>query len=138
MGTRSLVAIETAGKIKSTYVHFDGYLTGVGGVLLRHYNSRKGAQSLAKLGYASSLRATLQETIDGTVEHNRGIKPEKADDRAELLADAYDCDADYTYLFSGGRWLVAETTYACGGESPQAVWLDLVEAHAADMAGENV
>ena len=107
MSTRSLVAVETAGKIKATYVHCDGYVTGVGGTLLRHYNNRKAAQAVAKLGYASSLYGTIAETIDGTVAHNRDVKPSRYVGRFDCLSDADGMNVEYVYLFTGGVWLVA-------------------------------
>lgn len=131
MGTRSLVAIQKAQNIQSSYVHFDGYVTGVGGTILRHYNNTKGALHLAKLGYASSLCATIAETFEHTVEHNRDVQPETLKDRAALLAYADNCNAEYVYLYDNGAWLVAEID-----GSGEEQFKSLLYAYAAIVAGE--
>ncbi len=132
MSTRSRVAIETAGKIKSTYVHFDGYVTGVGGTLLRHYNSHKGAASVAALGCASSLYATLQETVDNTTDHDKDVEAVWSTDLAAYLKTADNTWAEYAYLWTDGRWLVAKIN----GTGEEA-WQELDATHAADMVGED-
>lgn len=43
---------------KSIYCHFDGYLDGVGQVLLDNYNSEKGIDSILELGDMSRLGET--------------------------------------------------------------------------------
>ena len=64
MSTNSLVAyLNEDGSVVSSYVHYDGYATGVGEMLLEHYNSDKLARDLAWcLGYASSLKETISES----------------------------------------------------------------------------
>ena len=61
MSTNSLVAyLREDGSVVSSYVHYDGYSTGVGEMLLENYNSEELARELATdLGYASSLRETI-------------------------------------------------------------------------------
>ena len=61
MSTNSLVAyLNEDGSVVSSYVHYDGYSTGVGEMLLENYNTDKCARDLATtLGYASSLKETV-------------------------------------------------------------------------------
>ena len=67
MSTNSLVAIlEKDNTVTSSYVHYDGYTTGVGELLLENYNSEKLARELATtLGYASSLSETVAKSHEG-------------------------------------------------------------------------
>ena len=47
MSTNSLVAyLNEDGSVVSSYVHYDGYATGVGEMLLEHYNSEERAKIL--------------------------------------------------------------------------------------------
>ena len=64
MSTNSVVAyLNEDGSVVSSYVHYDGYETGVGMMLLEHYNTDKCARDLAStLGYASSLSETVAES----------------------------------------------------------------------------
>ena len=61
MSTNAIVAyVGLDGTVTSSYVHWDGYTTGVGEMLLENYNTDKCARDLAScLGYASSLRETV-------------------------------------------------------------------------------
>ena len=67
MSTNSLVAFSHEdGTVTSSYVHWDGYATGVGKTLLENYNSRELARELATtLGYASSLSETVAASHKG-------------------------------------------------------------------------
>ena len=52
MSTNSVVAyLRSDGSIVSSYVHYDGYETGVGMTLLEHYNSDKRALAVSVGGY---------------------------------------------------------------------------------------
>ena len=67
MSTNSLVAFSHEdGTVTSSYVHWDGYATGVGKTLLENYNSKELAKELATtLGYASSLSKTVAASHKG-------------------------------------------------------------------------
>ena len=53
MSTNSVVAyLRSDGSIVSSYVHYDGYETGVGMTLLEHYNDDKSALLSASPKYA--------------------------------------------------------------------------------------
>ena len=64
MSTNSLVAyLNEDGTVVTSYVHYDGYATGVGELLLENYNTNKCARDLAStLGYASSLKETVADS----------------------------------------------------------------------------
>jgi len=60
MGTRSRIGVMHGDTIKSVYVHWDGYLSGVGATLLAHYDSAR-ANHLVALGNISSLGSRIGE-----------------------------------------------------------------------------
>jgi hypothetical protein len=117
MSTNSLVAyLNEDGSVVSSYVHYDGYATGVGEMLLENYNSDKCARDLATtLGYASSLRETVAASHEDRANS----------DVAEIYEDYHEFEEyirecshlEYVYVWDstkvvGGKWLVAtwETT----------------------------
>jgi len=99
MSTPALVGKENAnGTVTAIYVHFDGYLSGVGESLQRDYRSDAAVDRLLALGNLSTL-------VDE-------VKPYGGDDEA---AASYEDGADYTsqpvawgaeylYLWQGGAW----------------------------------
>ena len=115
MSTNSLVAyLREDGSVVSSYVHYDGYATGVGEMLLENYNSDKCARDLATtLGYASSL----SETVAASHEDRANT------DEAEVFEDYHEFEEyiresshlEYVYVWDstkvvGGKWLVASWT----------------------------
>ena len=68
MSTRARVAIiNKDNSITSSYIHHDGYISGVGGQLLEHYNNGPAASRVARMGYASSLYDTVKESRASSV-----------------------------------------------------------------------
>ena len=114
MSTNSLVAyLNEDGTVVSSYVHYDGYATGVGEMLLENYNSNKCARDLATtLGYASSLRETVADSHEDRANS----------DVAEVYSDYHEFEEyirecshlEYVYVWDTHKdeWLVAswETT----------------------------
>ena len=117
MSTNSLVAyLNEDGSVVSSYVHYDGYATGVGEMLLENYNSDKCARELATtLGYASSLRETVAASHEDRA--NSDVA-EVYEDYHEFEEYIRECShLEYVYVWDstkvvGGKWLVAtwETT----------------------------
>ena len=109
MSTNSLVAIlEKDNTVTSSYVHYDGYTTGVGELLLENYNSEKLARELATtLGYASSLSETVAKSHEG---RSNSDEPEVYEDYHEF--EEYireDQNLEYVYVWDchSDKWLVA-------------------------------
>ena len=68
MSTNSVVGyLRSDGSIVSSYVHYDGYETGVGMTLLEHYNSDERALAVSVGGYYSSLSEDLRESLESSV-----------------------------------------------------------------------
>ena len=109
MSTNSLVAyLREDGSVVSSYVHYDGYATGVGEMLLENYNTDKCARDLATtLGYASSLKETISESH----------KDRANTDEAEVFEDYHEFEEyirecshlEYVYVWDTHKdeWLVA-------------------------------
>jgi len=109
MSTRGAIGMrQPDGSVRAVYVHHDAYVAGVGAILGGWYDSPEKVEALLDLGDLSSLGTTLA----GTVAYHR--------DRGEVMRiarryrdiDVYrrngtsDFEADYLYLYDGGRWLV--------------------------------
>ena len=117
MSTNSLVAyLNEDGSVVSSYVHYDGYATGVGEMLLEHYNSDKLARDLAWcLGYASSLKETISESHEDRANTDEAVVYSDYHEFEEYIRE---CSyLEYVYVWDstkvmGGKWLVAtwETT----------------------------
>ena len=119
MGTRSRVGVMHGDKCKSIYVHWDGYLSGVGKTLFEHYDSAK-ANHLVALGDVSSLDRNVE--IPEGVEHTFGLAAEGVTtfygrDRGEtdcefqvdhtfeeFMETVENCGAEYYYIMRDGVW----------------------------------
>ncbi len=124
MSTRALISIEGAdGKVRSTYVHFDGYPSGAGRILIDHYQTMESVEALLALGFLSALGERIapnpdehhdyENPVEGVCiayHRDRGepIHPASVWANAEdMLANASDRFwAEYCYLFRNGKWYV--------------------------------
>ena len=111
MSTNSLVAFgHEDGTVTSSYVHYDGYSTGVGEVLLENYNTEELARELATtLGYATTLRDTVAKSH----------KDRANSDEPEVYSDYLDFEnyiytnshLEYVYIWDNSpltnKWMVA-------------------------------
>ena len=109
MSTNSLVAIlNEDNTVTSSYVHYDGYTTGVGEILLENYNSEELARELATtLGYASSLSETVAKSHEGRANSD---EPEVYEDYHEFEDNIRECTyLEYVYVWDchSDKWLVA-------------------------------
>ena len=120
MSTNSVVAyLNEDGSVVSSYVHYDGYETGVGMTLLEHYNTDKCARDLAStLGYASSLSETVAESHADRVHTD---EPETFESMEEFeLYLMENSHLEFGYLWTGGKWMVASWTTTVEGTGPYA------------------
>ena len=106
------------GSIVSSYVHYDGYETGVGMTLLEHYNSDERALAVSVGGYYSSLSEDLRESLESSV-HNE--EPEMFDSMTEFETYLMDnSHLEFGYLWTGGKWMVSSWTTTVEGTGPYA------------------
>ena len=119
MSTNSVVAyLRSDGSIVSSYVHYDGYETGVGMTLLEHYNSDERALAVSVGGYYSSLSEDLREPLESSV-HNE--EPEMFDSMTEFETYLMDnSHLEFGYLWTGGKWMVSSWTTTVEGTGPYA------------------
>ena len=109
MSTNSLVAyLNEDGTVVSSYVHYDGYATGVGEMLLEHYNSEERAKDLAWcLGYASSLKETISESHEDRANTDEAETYESYEDFEEYIRECSHLEYVYVWDTHKDEWLVA-------------------------------
>ena len=109
MSTNSVVAyLRKDGSIVSSYIHYDGYETGVGMTLLEHYNSDELAERVSSAGYFSSLSEDMSKSL------GESVHTEEADEFASMeefeLFLMENSHLEFGYLWTGGKWMVASWT----------------------------
>ena len=109
MSTNSLVAyLREDGSVVSSYVHYDGYATGVGEMLLENYNLRVLARDLATtLGYASSLKETISESHKDRANTDEAEVFEDYHEFEEYIRECSHLEYVYVWDFHKDEWLVA-------------------------------
>ena len=147
MGTRSRIGVMHGDKCKSVYAHWDGYLSGNGEILQKHYDSAK-ANHLVALGDLSSLASKIGEKHEfsnpnsyGSAEaeawdkkfddmttfygRDRGEKDvdfrvsESFEDFLELVDG---CGAEYFYVMKDDVWYCG-AIYAVEGMLPNTLYV---------------
>ena len=109
MSTNSLVAyLNEDGSVVSSYVHYDGYATGVGEMLLENYNLRVLARDLAeKLGYASSLGETIAASHEDRANTDEAETYESYEEFEEYIRECSHLEYVYVWDIHKDEWLVA-------------------------------
>ena len=115
MSTNSLVAyLNEDGSVVSSYVHYDGYATGVGEMLLENYNSDKCARDLATtLGYASSLGETVTASHEDRANTDEAIVHTSFEEFEEYVRE--NSYLEYVYVWKNGEWMVSSYTLEVEG-----------------------
>jgi len=109
MSTNALVAyLNEDNSVVSSYVHWDGYTTGVGEMLLENYNTDKCARDLAStLGYASSLRETVAASHEDRANTDEAITYESYEDFEEYISECSFLEYVYVWDSNVSGWIVA-------------------------------
>jgi len=115
MSTNALVAyVELDGTVTSSYVHYDGYTTGVGEMLLENYNTDKCARDLAScLGYASSLRETIADSHEDRANSDEAIVHASFAEFEEYVRE--NSYLEYVYVWTSTKWFVGSYTLEVEG-----------------------
>ena len=110
MSTNALVAFSCAdGTVTSSYVHWDGYTTAVGEMLLENYNSRELARELATtLGYASSLKETVAVSHEDRANSDEAVSHSSFEEFEEYVRE--NSYLEYVYVWKDSEWLVGSYT----------------------------
>jgi hypothetical protein len=131
MGTRSFVGVMVGDKVRAVYVHWDGYLSGVGAGL-QDYTTQAEVEELISHGDRSSL--------DGGYYKDRG---EDGVDPAEYATfeqfyDAADKSwAEYYYIFKDGVWYCGDTYGSTKISKKLVPYTEAVELEEADRESED-
>jgi hypothetical protein len=106
MSTNSVVGyLRSDGSIVSSYVHYDGYETGVGMTLLEHYNSDERALAVSVGGYYSSLSEDLKSSLEESVHTEEVEMFDSMTEFEEYLME--NSHLEFGYLWTGGKWMVS-------------------------------
>ena len=110
MSTNSVVAyLRSDGSIVSSYVHYDGYETGVGMTLLEHYNSEERALAVSVGGYYSSLSEDLNESLEKSAHTEEVEMFDSMSEFEEYLRE--NSHLEFGYVWTEGRWLVSSWSH---------------------------
>ena len=109
MSTNSLVAyLNEDGSVVSSYVHYDGYATGVGEMLLENYNTDKCARDLATtLGYASSLSETVAASHEDRANSDEAITYSSFEEFEKYIRESSHLEYVYVWDSTVSEWIVA-------------------------------
>ena len=103
MSTRSNIGIiNVDGSLEVIYCHFDGYLEGVGRVLLENYNTEEKVRELLSRGHVSSLETNL---IDCKFYHESSDKYSSIE---EYNPDTLHIEYQYLYNVSTKEWIYSQ------------------------------
>ena len=110
MSTNSVVAyVRSDGSLVSSYVHYDGYETGVGMTLLEHYNSEERALAVSVGGYYSSLSEDLNESLEKSAHTEEVEMFDSMSEFEEYLRE--NSHLEFGYVWTEGRWLVSSWSH---------------------------
>jgi hypothetical protein len=110
MGTHAMIGVwnSETGEVSASYVHYDGYVEGVGEMLVTAYNDNESAAMVATGGYLSSLSEDYAESRTAAVHSDKAVAFLNVED---FLAEGFDyAGAEYLYLWDGETWFVALNT----------------------------
>ena len=103
MGTRSMVGVMVEGGVRAVYVHWDGYLDGVGAGL-QEYTTQEAVEELIAPGDRSSLEEGFYKDRGET-----GVEPTLYATFDEFYDAVEGCGGEYYYVFKDGVWYCGDT-----------------------------
>ena len=103
MGTRSMVGVMVEGGVRAVYVHWDGYLDGVGAGL-QEYTTQEAVEELIAPGDRSSLEEGFYADRGET-----GVEPTLYATFDEFYDAVEGCGGEYYYVFKDGVWYCGDT-----------------------------
>jgi hypothetical protein len=109
MGTHAMIGIwnSNTGVVTASYVHYDGYVEGVGRTLVENYNDYINAEFVATGGYLSSLESDHSKSKREAVHEDPAVQYSSVE---EYLNEGYDyASAHYLYLWDGDAWFFTAT-----------------------------
>ncbi len=107
MSTNAIIAYKNyKDEYVGTYVHWDGYMDGVGKMLLNHYNNENKAWQITGVGYISSLLPTIFETVKEARHEENPRESKTVKDFDNYLGEF--CSVEYVYIYDEvkEKWFV--------------------------------
>jgi len=124
MSTRSNIGMVLEnGTFRNIYCHNDGYPSGVGKTLVKHYTDPEKVKALLDLGNISSLGDSIECPAGHSFENPvKGFTVAYDRDRGEngqeaLVSTRPKCEEEYLYIFNKGKW-------ACEDDRGKVISLD--------------
>jgi len=134
MGTRSMVGVMVGDKCRAVYVHWDGYLDGVG-AWLQAYTTQEAVEKLIAPGDRSSLDGPYYSERGET-----GVEPADYETFDEFLDAVNGCGGEYYYVFKDGVWYCGDCYGRWGSGTPISgkltAYADAVEIMAKEREAE--
>ena len=134
MSTRSSIAIQHSDvEIESVYCHSDGYLQGVGTILLSNYTMESRVKELLWRGDISSLGCKLSPVeynhsfanpekgvtvFYGRDRGDKGVESKIHFGEADFIHERTSENCEFLYLWSDGEWFVYRTALPTLGFIP--------------------
>jgi hypothetical protein len=118
-------------KVRAVYVHWDGYLEGVG-VGLQAYTTQEAVEELISHGDRSSL--------DGPYYSERGetdVEPRDYATFNEFYDSCEGCWAEYYYIFKDGVWYCGDTYGDTAISKKLVPYAEALELQAAEREAED-
>ena len=103
MGTRSMVGVMVGDKCRAVYVHWDGYLDGVG-AWLQAYKTQAEVEELVSHGDRSSLEDGYYSERGET-----GVDPKEYATFKKFFNAVENCWGEWYYVFKDGVWYCGNT-----------------------------
>lgn len=125
MGTRSFVGVMVGDKCRAVYVHWDGYLEGVGAEL-QGYTTQAEIEELISHGDRSSLTEGFYKDRGET-----DVDPQDFDTFNEFLITCEDASCEYYYIWKDGVWYCGDTygrTTISGKLVPYSVAVAMIDS----------
>lgn len=105
MATRSFIGKKTQGGITGVYCHYDGYPSGVGDTLQRHYTDPLKVDALLALGSLSSLGLDIVQTVAYARDRGETLAvPLFYRTEEALTLGCREIGMQYAYVFDNGQW----------------------------------
>ena len=120
MSTNATISIKKDGRVHYVYCHWDGYISDVGQLLFKYYNTLSKVKELVALGNISSLDKSIacpeghsfDTRIKGYTTFYGRDRGETEQEACVVFMQAYKAreysEQEYNYLFYKNEWLVLQ------------------------------
>lgn len=113
MGTRSQIGrLISNGQVESIYCHYDGYVAGVGDMLITNYSDTSKMFHLIRLGSIRSLNSSIEETKEEMMDEGINIRISVRGSVEGFLERARENGTEYAYLWTGEYFDAWEYDYS--------------------------